>query len=70
MNKDSIDINNINALIRKSLESKILKHNVSIIDEHLFIESIALMSFELPYHNKKLTKAEKIVLLMEKMNNS
>jgi hypothetical protein len=57
-------------LIRKSLESKILKHNVSVIDEHLFIESIALMSFELPYHNKNLTKAERIVLLMEKMNNS
>ena len=41
-----------------------------MIDEHLFIESIALMSFELPYHNKNLTKVERIVLLLEKMNNS
>jgi hypothetical protein len=41
-----------------------------VIDEHLFIESIALISFEIPYLNKNLTKVEKIILLIEKMNKS
>jgi hypothetical protein len=46
------------------------KHKQTVIDEHLFIESIALISFEIPYLNKNLTKVEKIILLIEKMNKS
>ena len=70
INKDSLDMHSIMPLIRKSLESKLGKAHISVIDEHLFIESIALISFELPYHNKNLSKVERIVLLLERMNSS
>ena len=56
--------------IRSSVEFNGKKNQQSVIDEHLFIELIALISFEIPYHNQNLTKVEKIILLIERMNRS
>lgn len=41
-----------------------------VIDEHLFVEALALTAFEITYQEPSPTNAEKIVLLMEKLNHS
>lgn len=41
-----------------------------VIDEHLFVEALALTAFEIQYQDPQPGNAEKIVLLMEKLNHS
>jgi hypothetical protein len=42
----------------------------AIIDQHLFIESIALCAFEMQYSDPQPTNIEKICYLLERMNQS
>lgn len=48
------------------------KNSVSedFIDEHLFVEALALAAFEVVYRDPQPSEAEKIILLIERMNNS
>ena len=39
-----------------------------VVDEHLFVESLALAAFEIHYKDPQPSPFEKIVLLVEKMN--
>ena len=41
-----------------------------MIDEHLFVEALALAAFEIVYQNPQPSNAEKIILLMEKLQHS
>lgn len=41
-----------------------------VIDEHLFVEALALTAFEIVYQDPQPTNAEKIILLMERLNHS
>ena len=41
-----------------------------VIDEHLFVEALALTAFEVVYKEPQPTDMEKVILLMEKMNYS
>ena len=41
-----------------------------MIDEHLFIEALALTAFEVVYKEPQPSNFEKVVLLMEKMSHS
>jgi len=40
------------------------------IDEHLFVEALALAAFEIVYQDPQPTSAEKIILMMERLNHS
>ena len=40
------------------------------IDEHLFVEILALAAFEVPYHGQQPSNAVKIILFLEKLNHS
>lgn len=40
------------------------------IDEHLFVEALALTAFEIVYQEPQPSDAEKIILLMERLNHS
>lgn len=42
----------------------------NVIDEHLFIEALALTAFEIAYQNPQPSNCEKIILLMERLNHS
>ena len=44
--------------------------NQDFIDEHLFIEALALAAFEVVYRAPSPSNIEKIILLMERMNHS
>jgi len=44
--------------------------NEEYIDEHLFVEALALAAFEVVYRDPQPSEAEKIILLIERMNNS
>jgi hypothetical protein len=44
--------------------------NTEVIDEHLFVEALALTAFEVKYRDPEPSNAEKIVLLIERMNTS
>lgn len=46
------------------------KVNSPCIDEHLFIEALALAAFEVVYKEPQPSNIEKIVLLLERMNHS
>lgn len=48
----------------------IRKSKLEVIDEHLFVEALALTAFEVGYSHPQPTNAEKIILLMEKLNQS
>ena len=41
-----------------------------IIDEHLFVEALALTAFEISYREPSPADVEKIILLLERMNHS
>lgn len=41
-----------------------------VIDEHLFVEALALTAFEVKYREPQPSNAEKIVMLIERMNTS
>jgi hypothetical protein len=41
-----------------------------VIDEHLFVEALALTAFEVRYREPQPSNAEKIILLIERMNTS
>ena len=41
-----------------------------VIDEHLFVEALALAAFEINYTDPQPTNAQKIILLMERLNHS
>lgn len=41
-----------------------------VIDEHLFVETLALTALEVSYREPKPTDLEKIILLVERMNHS
>jgi len=47
-------------------------HTVSekCIDEHLFVEALAMTAFEIIYNEPQPEPFEKILLLLEKMNQS
>ena len=45
-------------------------HAKDVIDEHLFVEALALTAFEISFKNPQPDSSEKIVLLMERMNHS
>jgi len=48
-----------------------LEHNEqAVIDEHLFVEALALTAFEVVYKNPEPSNFSKLVLLIEKMNHS
>lgn len=40
------------------------------IDQHLFIEGLALVALEVDYEKFKLTNSQKLILLLERMNDS
>jgi hypothetical protein len=40
------------------------------IDQHLFVEGLALAALEIEYDKFKLTNCQKLVLLLERMNDS
>jgi hypothetical protein len=42
----------------------------NVIDEHLFVEALALAAFEIVYQNPQPNNIEKIILLMERLNHS
>ena len=41
-----------------------------VVDEHLFVEALALTAFEIIYQDPQPSDAEKIILLMERLNHS
>lgn len=41
-----------------------------MVDEHLFVEALALTAFEIVYQNPQPGNAEKIILMMERLNHS
>lgn len=41
-----------------------------MIDEHLFVEALALTAFEIKYRDPQPSDAEKVVMLIERMNTS
>jgi len=41
-----------------------------VVDEHLFVEALALTAFEIVYQDPQPSDAEKIILLMERLNHS
>lgn len=41
-----------------------------MLDEHLFVEALALAAFEIVYRDPQPDAFEKIILLVEKMNQS
>ncbi len=43
---------------------------MEVIDEHLFVEALALTAFEIVYKDPQPDPFEKIILLLEKMNIS
>ena len=51
-------------------KKEIVKQNQLVIDEHLFVESLALTAFEVSYNNPQPSDSEKIILLLERMNHS
>ena len=41
-----------------------------VIDEHLFVEALALIAFEVKYREPQPSNPEKITMLIERMNTS
>jgi len=41
-----------------------------VVDEHLFVEALALTAFEIVYQDPQPSDSEKIILLMERLNHS
>lgn len=41
-----------------------------VIDEHLFVEALALTALEINYRDPQPSDLEKIIILMERMNQS
>lgn len=44
--------------------------NKEYIDEHLFVEALALTAFEVTYKQPQPSNLQKVLLLMEKMSHS
>ena len=40
------------------------------IDQHLFVEGLTLLALEIDYSQFKLTNAQKLILLLDRMNDS
>ena len=41
-----------------------------VVDQHLFVEGLTLIALEVEYEKFKLTNAQKLILLLERMNDS
>eukprot|EP00347_Sterkiella_histriomuscorum_P004180 403361442 len=46
------------------------QNSKDVIDEHLFVEALALTALEISYKDPQPREAEKIIILMERMNHS
>ncbi|CAG9328947.1 unnamed protein product [Blepharisma stoltei] len=58
------------SLSRTSIQEKLSKTSTETIDEHLFVEALALISAEVKYEDPNLNPIEKLCFLMERMSQS
>lgn len=58
----------LNNLYKSKVDCSELKEES--IDQHLFIEGMALVALEVEYDKFKLTNSQKLILLLERMNDS